>query len=195
MECVLPKDVWLKLKDPPQHGDILKARGSYEWGGVCSVPKPGSTVSGFRPRSEATAPVAMGPAKWALPHSISLGPHFPWAQGAPLPSLLRPDVGDQLQRNEAHLEGSMDSTYLSVGALSQNFQQFKLGRVGLLKARFDMVTDVNLLHNALFLQEKNDRNAYQGAPLDSSSSQVTTSWVGYGFSGLELRAVTSRRSA
>lgn len=81
MECILPKDVWLKLKDPPQHGDILKARGSYKWGGVCSVPKPGSTVSGFRPRSEATAPVAMGPAKWALPHSISLGPHFPGLRG------------------------------------------------------------------------------------------------------------------
>ena len=195
MECVLPKDVWLKFKDPPQHGDTLKAHGSYKGGGGCSVPKPSSTVSLPATQSEATAPVTMGPAKWALPHSISLGPHFPWAQGAPLPSLLRPDVGDQLQQNEAHLKGSMDSTYLSIGALSQNFQQFKLGRVGLLKARFHMVTDVNLLHNAFFLQEKNDRNAYQGAPLDSSSSQVTTSWVGYGFSGLEVRAVTSQRFA
>ena len=195
MECVLPKDVWLKFKDPLQHGDTKKAHGSYKWGGVCSLPKPGSTVSGFWPRSEATAPVTMGPAKWALPPSISVGPHFPWAQGAPLPSLLRPDMGDQLQRNEAHLEGSMDSTDLSIGALSQNFQQFKLGRVGLLKARFDMVTDVNLLHNAFFLQEKNDRNAYQGAPLDSSSSQVTTSWAGCGFSGLELRAMTSQHFA
>lgn len=144
---------------------------------------------------EAAALLPRGLPKGRHLHSISLGPHFPWAQGAPLPSLLRPDVGHQLQWNEAHLEGTLDSTYLSIGALSQHFQQFKLGRVGLFKACFHMVTDINLLHNAFFLQEKNDRNACKGAPLDSSSSQVTTRWVGYGFSGLELRAVTSQRFA
>lgn len=145
-------------------------KGSWkpQGGGACRVPKPGLTVSGFWPRRGRPRPVTTGLPSRRYLHSISLGPHFPWAQGAPLPSLLRPDVGHQLQKKEAHLEGTMDSTYLSIGALSQHFQQFKLGGVGLFEACFHMVTDINLLHNAFFLQEKNDRNACQGAPVDCS---------------------------
>ena len=60
------KDAWLKFKDPSQHGDTLKAHGSYRRGKVCGVPKLSSTVTGFR-QTEAPAPATTGPTMWALP--------------------------------------------------------------------------------------------------------------------------------
>lgn len=50
--------------------------------------------------------------------------------------------------------------YLSIRALAQNLQQFKLRWISFFKALFHMMTDVEFFQNTIILQERQDKHNY-----------------------------------
>lgn len=62
-------------------------------------------------------------------------------------------------------------THLAKGALSQDFAQLKLSRVGLLRAFFDVVGDADLLDGHVILLTQGERISLASAPDDSLLSR------------------------
>lgn len=105
-----------------------------------------------------------------------------------------PRAGGAPQWDETRSAAS-GRAYLSVGALAQNLQQLELGGVRLFRAFLHMMADVDLLHDAFFLEDSSDTRLSHKPrrPCERVTvryAEGRTRWVCYGHLGLAFKAVT-----